>query len=261
MNRMKHIQLTLFCFLFVLFVSCNKDEYSPNLKGDILGSVFTFDEYGKLFTIHSGVKITAIGLNKKYQAISDYFGKYELKGVINGTYLIKYEKEGFGALIQYGIKHLGGEPTALFDFKSTSAVLLVQKSSIKIVDLKIENKTIRASFLFNTLFPPANVSLRVFYSTNPNFTQQTAQWANSLSVYNPSIGEYTGSWIINSTNPIPAGTKIYFKACAFAQPGDFTTMFDAYLYGISSYEDPISHQIIIPNLGDESAIYSFTVSE
>jgi hypothetical protein len=95
-----------------LMGGCEKEVVIPDLEGDIIGYLTTFDEFGLLYD-HSGVKITTQGLEGSYTASSDVIGKYEFSNLPVGTYDLVFSKEGFVNDTLRSVKHLGGKPTIL----------------------------------------------------------------------------------------------------------------------------------------------------
>jgi hypothetical protein len=245
--------------IFYSFLSCNKDDmFLPDLKGSLVGYVCTFDEFGNLLQDHSGVTITAFG-HKHYGTTTDLAGRFEIKGLPAGTYELQIEKTGFGTMKQFGIKHLGGQPTILGlnpnnDYPST-AYFIYKMPTTQILDMHIENDTIYGSFSF-TSQQPNSLDLILYFSTKKDFTVSDAEDFALRSLEN-SNGQYRG--------------KLFAKGFIHFQPGDvvFTRGFihaKAYsvqiyegfeLEGIDTYYDFDSNQTVYPNSGDESEQFSF----
>src|SRR5665647_42095 len=134
---------------------CRNTVTQPDLAGSMVGYVYTFDEYAKLLPDHGNVLITAIGL-KPYETHTNNSGRFELKGLPAGTYELHIEKEGFGTMKQFGIKHLGGKPTVLGLHPSpydVDAFFIYQMPTSEIQNLSIENDTLAASFTFSGTAP------------------------------------------------------------------------------------------------------------
>ena len=135
--------LLLFLSFLVLLTSCVKTEYEPGLKGNIVGYVVTFDEYSKPLTDHSRVLVMAIGEDNVYTTSTNKNGRFEFEDLPTGTYELNFEKKDFSTLKQYGIQHLGGEPTILnSDLQNYWPYFLFQKNSGAITIYKIENDSI-----------------------------------------------------------------------------------------------------------------------
>src|SRR5512133_2002246 len=101
---MKSKQYTFDCILMCLTMilsSCTKTEIIPDLKGSLVGYVYTFDEFAKSSVPedNSGVTVTAFGM-KKYQALSDKNGRFEFSKLPAGTYELQFQKKGYGTLMQ-----------------------------------------------------------------------------------------------------------------------------------------------------------------
>ena len=99
--------LLIFSILIIaLFSACSEKDESPVLEGDIIGYAFCFDEYGNKLEDFSGIQVVTEP-DRKYSAVTDKYGFYELKNVIKGNYNLSFEKEGFGTMKMFGIQHSG----------------------------------------------------------------------------------------------------------------------------------------------------------
>lgn len=97
--------------LIVLFSGCVERDIA--LEGNIIGFVRLLDKDGIELADRSGVKIT---MNNKYTVTTDASGKFELQGVEVGTYLVVFEKPGFGTYKKYNFTFAGGgRPGVLYD--------------------------------------------------------------------------------------------------------------------------------------------------
>ena len=76
--------------------------------------------------------------DRKYNAITDEDGRYVIKNVINGTYNLSFEKEGFGTMKLLGVKHLGGEPTVM-NYYYGKAPFIYQYITSQITDIEFVN--------------------------------------------------------------------------------------------------------------------------
>lgn len=255
---MKTQAILSFLFLLSLY-SCKKDEvYTPHLKGSIIGSAFLYDEFGVMLNDNSGIKVTAEGYGR-YTGSTDYYGRFELKDIPTGTYIVSAEKEGFGKIKKYSVKHLGGSPTCLnssVNYGRESFSLIV-KSTLKIQEVNITKDTLLAKIDL-----PANMNLRylhlrLYYSTEPNVNTRVNIYNDVHFATYVSGNSYKALWLNNFG--FPPGTKLYSKACVQIVPESQLTSFRGSSY--SSYEDPETHQIIIPNLGDASTEFTFIVPE
>ena len=162
--------LLILLSISVFLTSCTKTEYEPGLKGNMVGYVVTFDEYSKPFADHSQVLVTAIGEGIVYTTATDRNGRFEFERLPTGTYELQFEKNGFSTLKQFGIQHLGGEPTVLnFDFSYYAAYFLFQKNSGNISIIKIENDSIYCQCSF-VIAQPELMSIQLFVSQDPDFS-------------------------------------------------------------------------------------------
>ena len=132
--------LIIFSILTIAFFSAcsEKDEFAPYLEGDIIGYAFCFDEYGNKLEDFSGIKVVTEP-GRKYSAVTDKNGRYVLKNVINGTYNLSFEKEGFGTMKMFGIQHLGGQPTIIGYYY----MMITRHSCLKTSPPKLQQLNIR----------------------------------------------------------------------------------------------------------------------
>jgi hypothetical protein len=238
----------------VIFFSCTKDGLLPDLKGSLVGYVYTFDEYARLLDDHSNVLITSVGL-KPYETHTDNTGRFEFKGLPAGTYELHIEKEGFGTMKQFGIKHLGGKPTVLglsliYDY--SEAFFIYQIPTSEIQNLSIENDTLTASFNF-TGIAPDHMSVQLYFSTEPDFTI-TKDLLNRNVYLTLKQGHYNGP-VYSQYLPFN-GMKVYFKACILNRSSYIIDFGDRAVRGIDTYYDYTDQTTIYPNIGDASAEYS-----
>jgi hypothetical protein len=100
-------------FVAILTTLSGCVEEDVALKGDVIGFVRLLDENGGEVLDRTGIKVI---LNNKYTALTDATGKFELKGVMAGTYVATFEKEGFGTYKKYNISFAGGrKPAVLYN--------------------------------------------------------------------------------------------------------------------------------------------------
>ncbi len=248
---MKNIIILLTAILPFLSACKKEDVYTPNLKGSIVGSAFLFDEFGNLLMDNGGIKISAVG-NSTYETTTDYYGRFEFKDIPTGTYTIIAEKNGFGLLKKFGVKHLGGTPTYFSaNCEVREVFFLIAKSSIRINSIKITNKAIEVSTNLSN-FPLVSVPVRFYYSDKQNVRTDRTNMSD-VQYINDGV---SGTWV-NRLGFIP-GTQLYFKA--FVEVS-VSTNYQLYISGITQYEDPQMQQTIIPQLGYESPEFSFIVPE
>jgi len=248
-------------FLNVAFFSCTKDELLPDLKGSLVGYVYTFDEFANLLNDHSNIQVTALGLDH-FSTRTDKNGRFEFKDLPAGTYELNIEKEGFGTMKQFGIQHLGGQPTILglrLDGSTNSeAFFIYQMPTTEIISLSVEKDTITGVFTF-TGNKPGYVPLRVYCSYVKDFDISDAQLVTVpyVSLIN---GEYKGR-IYNLETIFLPGEEVFFKACILYNKGGITDFVNRTVIGIDFYFDYSTNTTIYPNIGDESAQYSFIYQE
>jgi hypothetical protein len=270
---MKPQKYTYVCILlcFSLFLSsCTKTEILPDLKGNLVGYVYTFDEFAipGMPSDNSGVTVTALGM-KNYRVVSDKNGRFEFSKLPAGTYELQFAKKGFGTLKQFDIKHLGGEPTVLympFDHSTnSSAFFLHALPATEVTELKIEHDSIFCRFSFPGEQPDI-INIQLYISLKENFETNSAD----LVYTSLSMGKkggfyarqlyYISAFEMHTGLPFKSGDKIFYRACASPFYGSSITLLNSwYLIGIDTYFDYENNRIVYPALGKESAQYSYII--
>jgi hypothetical protein len=241
---------------------CTDTITQPDLEGSLVGYVYTFDEFANLLDDHSEVQVTAVG-SDHFSTRTDKNGRFEFKNLPAGTYELNFEKPGFGTLKQFGIQHLGGQPTTLgLNFNgstNSSAFFIYQMPTTEILSLSVENDTLTGVFSFRGNTEPQYVTLRIFYSNLEDFEITNAQLVTDLFLLFRN-GAYTGE-IYNLNTIFNPGEKVFFKACVLFRKGAITDFVHRIIIGIDSYFDFPGNATIYPNQGNESAQFSFIFQE
>ncbi|MCF8335427.1 MAG: carboxypeptidase-like regulatory domain-containing protein [Bacteroidales bacterium] len=239
----------------------------PELTGNMVGYVYTFDEFGDILDDHSEVKVTATGVDKEYSTLSDSKGRFELTDLPTGTYELSFEKEGFGVLKQFGVQHLGGKPTILNHFSQDSrdndAYFIYEMPTTEVTNLTIENDTLYGDFSFTEQEPPQAIQLRLYFSTEEDFNIQSAQYVQNRKLFKNDTRYLRKMDFENYDTPFQQGEKVFFRARIFTQVDMYRLpqYGNSYVDGIDTYYDYESNKTIYPNINDESAQFSFIFSE
>ncbi|MBN2814235.1 MAG: carboxypeptidase regulatory-like domain-containing protein [Bacteroidales bacterium] len=261
-NSQLNFALLAVC-LIGLWVGCSKEEVLlPDLKGSLVGYVFCFDEYANLLNDQGHVQVTAIGL-KQYSCTSDENGRFEFTHLPAGTYELHFEKAGFGTLKQFGIQHFGGKPTvlglSLDGSDGNSAFFLYQIATSQVVDMVIENDTIKATLSFDGAYPEY-VDLVLFLSDASGFNTDEAKAKTTRSLVRH--GNIYEEYLYPASFPFEPGQQVFVRACVVTT-GALIINSDMpyYISGIETYYDYLLHQTIYPNQGNESAQFTFIMPE
>jgi hypothetical protein len=255
--KLTQLFLALTTLAFLCITGCKDTIIRPDLTGSLVGYVYTFDEFANLLDDHSHVKVIALG-REHFSTSTDKKGRFEFKGLPAGTYELQFEKEGFGTLKQFGIQHLGGQPTTLglsFDGSiNSSAFFIYQMPGSEIQSLSMEGDTISGNFTFS-VDPPQFFTLRVYYSTSKDFDISEARYVTGAFLYNLN-GIYKAE-VYGLETAFQPGDEVFYKACFSSNRGAIEGYDHRIIVGIDSYFDYSANMIIYPNLGDESSQYSF----
>lgn len=246
-------------FLTVNLLSCDRNEFLPDLEGDLVGYVYTFNEFSQLFEDHSGVTITSIGLNGKRFTVTDKNGRFQFYNLPAGTYEMHFKKNGFGTLKQFGIKHLGGEPTILgmpYDHSLNGETFFIYElPTTKIINLVIENDTIYCTFSF-TKPEPEYLYIRLFFSEIENFELLEAAYVKRY--FTRQINGVYSSQLTFNDLPFNSGNRVFFRAYAFPDYSkNIQTDHYRIISGINTYFDYDKNIFIYPAIGSESEQFSF----
>lgn len=276
MKFKQYIFIVTVYFVSVILQSCTENVILPDLKGNLVGYIYTFDEFSQLLDDHSGILITALGITGEYHTFSDKNGRFEFKGLPAGTYELHFEKSGFGTLKQFGIKHLGGEPTILYmvfdPAVNGNAFFMYELPTTEITYLRIVNNMIYCECSF-TKPEPAAIALQLYFSLQDNFDIQSKQYIIPSLRLEKDGGGYSSYWLTSTywltvipSPPFKPGDKVYFRACAsplyYGGIGqNVINLHGRHLFGIDSYFDYENNQTVYPALGKVSAQFSFVFPE
>ncbi len=256
MNPLRILPIVYITVAFI-FSSCSKkNEFNPYLKGDIIGYAYCFDEYGNQLEDFSDINVyTEPG--RKYHATTDKNGKYVIKDVINGTYNLSFEKEGFGTMKLFSVKHLGGYPTVMDYYYGNKAPFIYQNITTQITNFEFVNDSINASVSISSLYKPSLLQMRLFFSTEKNFAIESAQASKNLTLYE-YYNVYVSYESVTEGLSFEPGNIVYYRACLFTKRVFALLLFDnVYITGTDTYFDFEKNQTIYPNLSNESEEFSF----
>lgn len=91
--------------IIVMVVLSGCVEKDVPLEGTVVGFVRLLDKDGGELLDRSGVKVT---MNNEYIVNTDASGRFEINGVDAGTYIVTFEKPGFGTYKNYNFSFAGG---------------------------------------------------------------------------------------------------------------------------------------------------------
>ena len=238
-----------------LISSCSEnDEFKPYLKGDIIGYAYCFDEFGNKLEDFSGINVYTLP-NRQHTAITDEYGRDEIKDVINGTYDLSFEKEGFGTMKLTSVQHLGGKPTIMKYFYGDELPFIYQNITSEITNIDFVKDTIVASVSLLGQYKPYLFHIRFFFSKEENFDIASAQAVKNLVLID-FYGDYKSHTSIIEGLPFDSGDKIYYKASIYTTINS-VLVYDYYITGLDTYYDYDQNTTIYPNLSDVSEEFTF----
>lgn len=251
----------VFVFLSTIFHACSKEEYLPGLTGNMIGFVYTFDEFGNYLNDPSNVKVTAFGMDQNYSTHSNSKGRFVLEEVPTGTYELHLKKEGFGTMKQFGVQHLGGKPTILLNNRDKEEAFILYEMPATVIEyLHLVDDSLTGEFTFGIPHPISSFHLRVYFSSSDNFDRKDAEYIENTRIWYTD-GTFWGRFYFDET-PFDPGETVYYKACRYTKINSFYPPYQSwYVSGVHTYYDYELNETIYPNLGDESEQYSFTFPE
>jgi hypothetical protein len=257
---MKPLTPLIIFSIFAIFIACaEQDEFEPYLKGDIIGNAYCFNEYGNALEDFSGIKVTTEP-DRKYSAVTNKEGRYVLKGVVNGTYDLSFEKEGFGTMKLFSIQHLGGSPTVVSYYYDEEVPFLFGNITTEITQITYRNDSITAALSFSGDYRPANVFMMLMFSKQENFDQYSADTITNIMVYNADNMNFKSYYVISKDLPFTAGETVYCKATIYSSRiNAYMLFYGHYINGMMTYYDAETKTTVYPNLSNESYAFSFNM--
>ncbi len=256
MNPYKPL-IILSILTITFFPACSEKDESPVLEGDIIGYAFCFDEYGNRLEDFSGIQVVTEP-DRKYSAVTDKHGFYELKNVTNGTYNLSFEKEGFGTMKMFFIQHSGGLPTIVTYYDNDDvAPFLYKNITTQITHIEFQDDSIIAGLKFSGEYIPERIDMVMYFSYYENFTLFAPDVILNFVLSAKGINyasDYGEGW---QGLLFAHGETMYCKAAVYSFRGEIQVNNFLTIAGISSYM--LGNTIVFPNLSSELYEFSFTI--
>jgi len=234
---------------------CEKEVLVPDLEGNIVGYLYTLDEYG-LLTVHDGVKVSTRGLDGSYTTYSDEDGRYELKNVPTGTYELVFSKDGFISDTMFSVRHLGGQPTIL-GYNDNQHIyrwtMLYQIPTTTIQNIYLENDSLTVEFSYSGS-PGWSVPIMLYFSDQDGFEKNSAIIFSEQFILH---GNVFRTPFPKDVLPFEPGQASYVRAAVLSD--GHTSC--ATINDEGNYVDCETEKIFYPILGDESDQFSLVVPE
>ena len=235
---MKTFTLNLVLLLFVLVTSCSdSNNNTPLTSGNITGSVDLFDE-GVMQIDNSNMTVKIEGT--QFSARTDANGNFTLTDVPFGTYILIYEKSGYGTFKKFNLEHTNtGSSTVI-----TETPALGQISTTSITNLILSSSSSFPAIISATTNPEANNSnpryIRYFFSTAPSVSNEN--YEDAIETFQVAISPYNFNLSQATIDALgyPSGTRVYVKCYGESYYGN-------------NYADPNLGRDIFPNLNPTSA--------
>lgn len=104
----------IFIPLFII-VSCEDTDDEFGLRGELIGSIETFNEFGERLNDHSGYEVTIEGTDPLMRTTTNAAGEFLFQDLSTGTYNFVFQKEGFQTRKIFSYRFIGGNVPTYFD--------------------------------------------------------------------------------------------------------------------------------------------------
>lgn len=259
---MHYIKKTTEAILVVIliFLQSGCVKYTTELKGDMIGYVYSFNELGIPYDDNSRIKVSFIDDmdNPCYVTYTDYRGRFEMNGILAGTYNLLYEKDGFGTMVIKGIKHYGGKPTLLYE--SDQTVFIYKKFESSVRNIYVNNGSLVFELPVTVTEMGGWVIHVLYFSTEKNFPVSSSMYIKKLSIHSRDNGT-TDYWIKSLILPFKSGEEVFVKVQLYT--GSYIYVAGGYtdIWGIDTYFDYENNKTIYPNISEISDEFSFIMPE
>jgi hypothetical protein len=245
----------------VLFLSCTEDILVPDLSGNLVGYVLTYDEFGRPVEEKEDVTITAIGPGV-FTTRTNAKGRFELKGLSAGTYELMAEKEGFGTEKKISIKHLGGKPTIIgldVDGSTFDAFHLCHIPLTTVESMVFENDSLTGTFNFPEEPPYPYQQVLIALSDQEDFAT-TSSLKYIARYFYGATGTYKCA-LNNTLFGFTPGNTIHFKVRICSNRGLVFESNHIDAFEDNTYFNYETLSYFYPALGAESGWFSYVVPE
>lgn len=220
------------------FFACNKDEEEKKeTASSISGKVALYNE-GLTSVENSDMTVTVEGTSPLLTAHTDADGNFIIENVPFGTYNLFFEKTGYGAYKYFNatLTETGG-PLNL-----SETIDLGQQSSLIITDFMVHIS--HGSIDYTGTVDPEGTAdtpkyVRIFYSADSTVSSSNYSYYSEAYEITTSTFEFPITSEKLNEEGFASGSTVYMKVYGDA-------------YWNNSYEDPISGDMVFPNLSIDS---------
>lgn len=106
-----------FLLIANLFIigSCEEQEDEFGLRGKLIGTIETFDEFGEPLNDHSGYEVTIEGTDPLMKTVTDASGEFVFYDLATGTYNFIFQKDHFQTRKIFSYRFIGGNVPTYFE--------------------------------------------------------------------------------------------------------------------------------------------------
>lgn len=220
--------------VMIVFFGCVERDIT--LKGNIVGFVRLLDKDGNELIDRSGIKIT---MNNKYTATTNSSGKFELNGVEVGTYIVVFEKPGFGTYKKYNFTFAGGErPGVLHD------IFLLELPAFELTQLHVYPQDNLGVQVIGGMTEVQGYNFTYYFSDHEDVTNTDFNYSYGYSFCCDPIDEFD-HFISLAGGTFSKGQTIYMTLYASNATNKFGE-YNYFDYELGKTIDPALKKIIEP---------------
>lgn len=228
---MKKFIIVMCVSALCVMMAC-QDEEHIKMKGNIVGFVKLLDENGLEVADRSNVTIL---LDESTSVKTDAAGRFEFQGIEPGTFKVRFEKEGFGAMERFNFIFVGGAKPAVI-----SNVTLVALPSFELL-----SKTVNVSgdwvSIDGTMNEVNEYHFIYFFSDKAEVSNTNYKYSSGYSACCGPMSSFSNSFYIPSNL---TGT-VYMTMYAISK-GNTNGLHSYYDFEKDSYVNPASKKLFDP---------------
>lgn len=218
----------------LFLVAC--DEKDIALKGDVIGFVRLLDENGSEILDRSGVMVS---LSDQHTATTDASGKFEINGVPAGSYIVTYEKEGYGTYKSFNFSFAGGrKPAVLYN------IYLLKLPGFSLTQFHVFPQDNLSVQVTGSITQSPGYNFTYFFSDQGGVTSSDFDYSYGYSFCCGSVTDFN-HMISLSTSGFAKGQTVYMTIYASNATNKFG-QYNYYDYELGKTIDPALKKITEP---------------
>ncbi len=251
--------LTIIIALSIAGCTGSTGPAGPTLTGSMTGFVTLFQSDGSRAYDQSGVAVNVQGTS--LSAMTDSTGKWTFSGLSTGTYIVTYNKKGYGMSEQQGLQFVGGGST---DYLGNIMMAQPPDFSVSLTSIRFDTTYYWHIINFSVTMtfsssgePEDNSTFLIIVGKDSTFnpSNPTDYLYSTLGGYNGNNSGYAYSYLSSlAAVGFTSGMTAYVAAYPLAHwPNGSSTA----LY--SSYYDIATGRTAYTSVGTRSNVIRFTI--